>query len=60
MKMEEGRTKMELNIFRIVNLTDAFILLPVSLSSLSKILKEKQLIILSTLIHCHCHKLWAL
>lgn len=58
--MEEGRKKLELNIFRLLNLTDAFILFAVSLSSLSKILEQEELVILSTLTHYHCYKLWAL
>lgn len=58
--MEEGRTKLELNIFGLVNLFYTFMLFSVSLSSLSKILEQEQLDFLSTLIYCHCYKLWAL
>lgn len=58
--MEEERVRMKLNIYRPVNLIDAFMLFTFSLSSLSKILEQEQLITLSTLIHCHCQKLWAL
>lgn len=50
--MEEGRARMKLNIYRLVNLIDAFMLFTVSLEFFI-ILEQEQLIILSTLIYCH-------
>lgn len=51
--MKEGRARMKLNTYRLVNLSDRLVLFTVSLSFLSKILEQEQLIILSTWICCH-------
>lgn len=57
---ERRENKAESWYFQVSELIYAFMLFAVSLSSLSKILEQEKLTILSTLIHCHCYKLWAL
>lgn len=50
--MAEGRARMKLNTYTLVNVIDAVMFFTVSLSFLSKILEQEQLIILSIYMHC--------